>query len=160
MSSVTDLRSIVGASLAAIWIIWFEYLISTNLAIVQFSPWRPGLSIIMVSVIATKIRNRREQKGKEERLNSTALHTVGQARTKKGKQSKRSYLHFAIDRDSLSDKNKWWFSIQSFVRYAELCGLFDKADTSGDGRVSLAEYTVMCAQHLVTLRHQTLCFIF
>ena len=42
-------------------------------------------------------------------------------------------------------------NIKNRREYRTLCELFDKVDTSGDGRVDLEEFTKACKNHAVTL---------
>ena len=46
-------------------------------------------------------------------------------------------------------------SINNFI-HAALCELFDKADTGGDGTISIAEYVAMCDEYGVELTEEHL----
>ena len=46
-------------------------------------------------------------------------------------------------------------SINNFI-HAALCELFDKADTGGDGTISIAEYVAMCDEYGIELTDEHL----
>ena len=75
----------------------------------------------MVSVIAKTIRSRRQDRGKP--------------------------LPW-LDYSSLSRKDKY-LNIPFF--FSALCELFDKADTGGDGTISIPEYIAMCDEYGIAI---------
>ena len=43
-----------------------------------------------------------------------------------------------------------------FILFIALCELFDKADTGGDGTISIEEYTAMCDEYGIELTEEHL----